>query len=111
MTSTKGTFQYLAPELRDEIEVKSGDDLLKCDVWSLGLVIFDIMGYSVASRKVTSSMWKQTSDVKDIIHVIMDQINIPTDSELITIAKKCLITNPAVRPNIHEIMEDIENVN
>jgi len=43
-TGVKGTFQYMAPELMGKWN-RDGIDLFACDMWSLGVTIYQAVYY------------------------------------------------------------------
>lgn len=59
-TGVKGTLQYLAPEL---MKKKARDltfiDLFKCDMWAFGILLYQIVYYSLPFEAEEKSKYKQ----------------------------------------------------
>jgi len=56
LTGVKGTFHYLAPELmKKKAKDSTFIDLLKCDMWALGIVLYQCVHFrfpfSTSSKK------------------------------------------------------------
>jgi len=60
LTGVKGTFHYLAPELmKKKAKDNTFIDLFKCDMWALGIVLYQCVHYSLPFRYDSKREYKQ----------------------------------------------------
>lgn len=89
-----GTLYYCAPEiLTDRIE-----DSHKCDIWSIGILLFTLA--------TGSFPWSAGSEEEIISEISAGTFDVPpeVDSCVAEIIRKCTALNPASRPTIDELL-------
>ncbi|MBA0836168.1 hypothetical protein Goarm_008402, partial [Gossypium armourianum] len=112
-----GTVGYAAPEY-----VQTGRLTAKSDVWSFGVVLFELItGRRALERNLPRSEQKLLEWVKPYIsdskkfHLIIDprlegQYCIKSAQKLASLANKCLMKNPKSRPKMSEVVEMLGNI-
>lgn len=84
-----GTYYYKPPEFEDDINI----DYFKCDIWSFAITIYafitEYYPYETVEKAHKGNFLILLNDIK-----------------LSSIVKKCLRTDPKLRPNIEEILNE-----
>ncbi|KAF6137785.1 hypothetical protein GIB67_040493 [Kingdonia uniflora] len=112
-TSVVGTVGYAAPEY-----VQTGRLTAKSDVWSFGVVLYELItGRRSVDKNLPRSEQKLLDWVKPFvssgskkIHLIMDtrlegQFSPCSAQKLVSLANKCLMKQPKSRPKMSEVVE------
>ncbi|KAF7823641.1 serine/threonine-protein kinase PCRK1-like isoform X1 [Senna tora] len=116
-TSVVGTIGYAAPEY-----VQTGKLTAKSDVWSFGVVLFELItGRRAVERNLPRNEQKllewarpYVSDPKKF-HLLVDprlegQYCIKSAQKLANLANKCLMKQPKSRPKMSEVVEILGNI-
>ncbi|XWS71691.1 hypothetical protein CRYUN_Cryun03dG0160500 [Craigia yunnanensis] len=116
-TTVVGSVGYIAPEY-----VQTGRLTAKSDVWSFGVVLYEIItGRRALERNLPRSEQKllewvrpYASDSKKF-HLIVDprlegQCCMKSAQKLASLANKCLMKNPKSRPKMSEVVEMLGNI-
>ncbi|KAK9052990.1 hypothetical protein SSX86_029620 [Deinandra increscens subsp. villosa] len=116
-TKPVGTYGYVAPEYTETGHVKS-----KCDVWSFGVVVFEVLtGRRAVDRSLPKAQQKLTEWVKDFpadsknFGMIMDrrlnnQYSVDTARSIAKLGFSCLCKNPADRPTMSQVVEGLRDM-
>ncbi|CAK9220794.1 unnamed protein product [Sphagnum troendelagicum] len=116
-TEVKGTVGYAAPEY-----VRTGHLTLKSDVWSFGVVMFEILtgrkaqdrNRPRAERKLIDWVKPFISEVKSIHHIMDPQLDgkYPHKAafKFASIAAECLVQYSKARPKMSEVVQGLEKV-
>jgi len=116
-TSVVGTVGYAAPEY-----VQTGRLTAKSDVWSFGVVLFELItGRRAVERNFPRNEQKLLDWVRPYVsdskkfHLIVDprlegQYCIKSAQKLASLANKCLSKHPKSRPKMSEVVEMLENI-
>lgn len=110
-----GTYGYAAPEY-----VQTGRLTVKSDVWSFGVVLYEILtgrpsldrNRPIAERKLLDWVKQFPVDSKSF-SMIMDlrlhnQYSLAAARRIAKLAEKCLLKNPKERPKMSEVMEELK---
>jgi len=102
VTGQKGTYQYSAPEI---LGAKAKKDLLaNADVWSLGVVIFELCAFDY--RLFDSSLPQDKLESR--LNELFGSIEGKYQKELIVLMKRLLSLNPSERPDMKQIKDELE---
>ncbi|XP_031287519.1 serine/threonine-protein kinase PCRK1 [Pistacia vera] len=116
-TSVVGTVGYAAPEY-----VQTGRLTAKSDVWSFGVVLYELItGRRAVERNLPRTEQKLLDWVKPYVsdskkfHLIVDsrleeQYCIKSAQRLASLANKCLMKHPKSRPKMSEVVEILGNI-
>ncbi|XP_044482544.1 serine/threonine-protein kinase PCRK1-like [Mangifera indica] len=116
-TSVVGTVGYAAPEY-----VQTGRLTTKSDVWSFGVVLYELItGRRAVERNLPRSEQKLLDWVRPYVsdskkfHLIVDprlegQYCIKSAQRLASLANKCLMKHPKSRPKMSEVVEILGNI-
>ncbi|KAM7522188.1 hypothetical protein LguiA_012090 [Lonicera macranthoides] len=116
-TAVVGTVGYAAPEY-----VQTGRLTAKSDVWSFGVVVYELItGRRAVERNLPRSEQKLLDWVRPYIsdskkfHLIIDsrledQYCIKSAQKLASLANKCLMKQPKSRPKMSEVVEILGNI-
>ncbi|GAV90689.1 Pkinase domain-containing protein [Cephalotus follicularis] len=116
-TTVVGTVGYAAPEY-----VQSGRLTAKSDVWSFGVVLYELItGRRAVERNLPRGEQKLLEWVRPYVsdskrfHLILDprlegQFCIKSAQRLASLANKCLVKNPKSRPKMSEVVEILGNI-
>ncbi|KAJ8615321.1 hypothetical protein MRB53_034693 [Persea americana] len=116
-TAAVGTFGYAAPEY-----MQSGRLTAKCDVWSYGVVLYELItGRHPWDRNRPKSEQKLLDWVKPYLQdekkfpLIVDprlegQYSLKSVQKLSAIANRCLVRHPKSRPKMSEVREMVKNL-
>ena len=102
ITGQKGTYFYTAPEILGE-KPKKGQ-LSKADVWSLGVIILELCALDFG---LLNSM-KPRDELQGRINELLGSLEGKFKEGLIALMKRLLSLNPADRPDIEDIKEELE---
>lgn len=114
-TNNQGTSRYMPPELKDSDISLGNDDLVKGDIWSIGMVmmevVFDFYFYEKKKEINIQEVKKLKSDNfdKDIIHLVIEKLNLE-DNDIKSIAMKCITVNPDERPSMERVYSEVKNL-
>ncbi|GMH07402.1 hypothetical protein Nepgr_009242 [Nepenthes gracilis] len=107
-TSVVGTVGYAAPEY-----VQSGRLTIKSDVWSFGVVLYEL----ITGRRAKLLEWVKpfVSDTKKFHLIIDPRIGghcycIRSALKLASLANKCLTKQPKARPKMSEVVEILGDI-
>lgn len=112
-----GTFGYAAPEY-----MQSGRLTAKCDVWSYGVVLYELItGRRPWDRNRPRSEQKLLDWVKPYLSdekkfpLIVDprlegQYSLKSAQKLSIIANRCLVRHPKSRPKMSEVLEMVKKI-
>ncbi|XP_027347861.1 serine/threonine-protein kinase PCRK1 isoform X2 [Abrus precatorius] len=116
-TSVVGTIGYAAPEY-----VQTGKLTAKSDVWSFGVVLYELItGRRAVERNLPRNEQKLLDWVRPYVsdarkfHLIVDprlegQYCIKSARKLSILANKCLMKQPKSRPKMSEVVEFLGNI-
>ncbi|GAB4824414.1 hypothetical protein Ancab_007301 [Ancistrocladus abbreviatus] len=116
-TSVVGTVGYAAPEY-----VQTGRLTVKSDVWSFGVVLFELItGRRAVDRNLPRSEQKLLEWVKHFVsdskkfHLIIDpqlggQYCMRSAQKLASLANKCITKQPKSRPKMSEVVEMLGDI-
>ncbi|XP_044505119.1 serine/threonine-protein kinase PCRK1-like [Mangifera indica] len=116
-TSVVGTVGYAAPEY-----VQTGRLTAKSDVWSFGVVLYELItGRRAVERNLPRSEQKlldwvrpYVSDSKKFQLIVDSRLDgrycIKSAQRLASLANKCLMKNPKSRPKMSEVVEILGNI-
>ncbi|XP_022755765.1 probable serine/threonine-protein kinase PBL19 isoform X2 [Durio zibethinus] len=116
-TIVVGTVGYTAPEY-----VQTGRLTAKSDVWSFGVVLFELItGRRALERNLPRSEQKLLEWVRPYVsdskkfHLIVDpriegQYCMKSAQKLASLANKCLTKNPKSRPKMSDVVETLGNI-
>mmetsp|Transcript_46689 Transcript_46689/g.108819 ORF Transcript_46689/g.108819 Transcript_46689/m.108819 type:complete len:547 (-) Transcript_46689:155-1795(-) len=106
MTSTVGSWVYMAPEI-----MNSGTYDEKVDVWSYAMVLYEILAELVP---FTNTNAKTANGVKLGLHLLRGlrpvTTTIPEDVPpcMVTLMGRCWATDPAQRPSFDELHDELQ---
>ncbi|KAK7257811.1 hypothetical protein RIF29_32055 [Crotalaria pallida] len=116
-TAVVGTIGYAAPEY-----VQTGKLTAKSDVWSFGVVLYELItGRRAVERNLPRNEQKLLDWVRPYVsdpkkfHLIVDarlegQYCIQSALKLAALANKCLMKQPKSRPKMSEVVEHLGNI-
>jgi serine/threonine protein kinase len=122
-TSTPGSFGYMAPEIRPRPDSKQRHVSPKCDVYSFGVLLIELVGGSqftldrVEFRKFiqrAQNIHVEEDGFQQIFNVIIKNSIPGFDNNgaklILQISLKCIQEDPEKRPRMQEILQMLEEL-
>eukprot|EP00747_Dinoflagellata_sp_TGD_P137137 gnl/TRDRNA2_/TRDRNA2_175638_c1_seq1.p1 gnl/TRDRNA2_/TRDRNA2_175638_c1~~gnl/TRDRNA2_/TRDRNA2_175638_c1_seq1.p1 ORF type:complete len:493 (+),score=80.86 gnl/TRDRNA2_/TRDRNA2_175638_c1_seq1:48-1526(+) len=100
MSSSSGTLGYMAPEVLDQTGLYTN----KCDIWSLGVIIFNLLvGYMPfwGDRSQQLHMMRSQDPMK---HGPQERWA-PISADAVDLVRKMLMVSQSQRPSAHEMLQ------
>ncbi|GMR40508.1 hypothetical protein PMAYCL1PPCAC_10714 [Pristionchus mayeri] len=102
-----GTKEYMAPELHQGASSKFTSSLEMCDVWSYGIVLWQLMARLRPHEGIEQHMLAKKIGIDGLLPPLPSSSNLES---LVNLLRKCWNkTNPS-RPTFHKILQDLEDV-
>ncbi len=102
ITGQKGTYEYSAPEILGRKATK--DQLVKADIWSLGVVIFELCAFDY---RVLNSALPQ-DQLQNRLNELFRNLEGRFPEGLLSLMRRLLSLNPAERPDLEQIKDQLE---
>lgn len=102
--SSVGTYRWMAPELLRHSAVSKYINLFQCDVYSFGMVCYEIMAGKIPFHEMTN-----LSEVKEMV-LSRNRPCLPewTPDNLKTLVEKCWLEEANSRPSFPEIIKELK---